>query len=71
MDARVQVLTRMSTRAGGHQSTHSPYTDAWRVIFYPDDERHSVCERAMIGPTRLVYRNKQFEQAMGFEGLFD
>ena len=71
MDARVQVLTRMSTRAGGHQATQSPYADAWRVICYPGDERYSVEARAMAGSTRLVYRNKQLEPVTGFEGLFD
>ncbi len=41
-----------------------------RVICYPGDERHSVRERAMPGPTRLWYRNKLFEPVEGFEALF-
>ena len=41
-----------------------------RVICYPGDERHSVRERAMPGPTRLRYRNKRFEPDGGFEALF-
>ncbi len=41
-----------------------------RVICYPGDERHSVRERAMPGPTRLRYSNKQFEAVDGFESLF-
>ena len=41
-----------------------------RVICYPGDERHSVRERAMPGPTRLRYRNKRFEPEGGFEALF-
>ena len=42
-----------------------------RVLCYPGDERHSVRERALPGPTRLHYRNKRFEPAGGFEGLFE
>ena len=41
-----------------------------RVICYPGDERHSVRERAMPGPTRLHYRNKRFEPDGGLEALF-
>ena len=42
-----------------------------RVICYPGDERHSVRERALPGPTRLHFRNKRFEPAAGFESLFE
>lgn len=41
-----------------------------RMICYPGDERHPVRERALPGPTRLVYRNKRFEPADGFDSLF-
>ena len=41
-----------------------------RVVCYPGDERHSVGERALPGPTRLHYRNKKFEPVDGFEALF-
>jgi hypothetical protein len=41
------------------------------VICYPGDERHSVSERAMPGPTRLRYCNKRFEPDGGFEALFN
>lgn len=41
-----------------------------RFICYPGDERHSVRERALPGPTRLHYRHQRFEPAEGFEGLF-
>ena len=41
-----------------------------RIICYPGDERHSVREHALPGPTRLHYRNKRFEPTGGFEGLF-
>jgi 8-oxo-dGTP pyrophosphatase MutT (NUDIX family) len=42
-----------------------------RAICYPGDERHSVRERALPGPTRLFYRNQRFEPAEGFEALFE
>ena len=41
-----------------------------RVVCYPGDERHSVRERALPGPTRLRYRNQRFEPVDGFESLF-
>jgi len=45
--------------------------DGTRVLCYPGDERHSVRERALPGPTRLLFRNKRFEPVGGFDGLFD
>ena len=45
--------------------------DGARVICYPGDQRHSVRERALPGPTRLHYRNRRFEPAEGFEALFE
>lgn len=41
-----------------------------RMICYPGDERHTVRDLALPGPTRLFYRNKRFEPLNGFEGLF-
>jgi 8-oxo-dGTP pyrophosphatase MutT (NUDIX family) len=41
-----------------------------RVLCYPGDARHPVGERALPGPTRLLYRNQRFEPADGFEALF-
>jgi 8-oxo-dGTP pyrophosphatase MutT (NUDIX family) len=41
-----------------------------RTICYPGDERHSVRERALPGPTRLTYRDKRFEPAGGLDALF-
>jgi hypothetical protein len=40
------------------------------MICYPGDERHSVRERALPGPTRLHYRDRRFEPAGGFDALF-
>jgi 8-oxo-dGTP pyrophosphatase MutT (NUDIX family) len=48
-----------------------PYEHAGvRMICYPGDERHSVRERALPGPTRLHYRDRRFEPAGGFDALF-
>jgi 8-oxo-dGTP pyrophosphatase MutT (NUDIX family) len=41
-----------------------------RVVCYPGDERHSIRERALPGPTRLHFRNRRFEPADGLEALF-
>jgi 8-oxo-dGTP pyrophosphatase MutT (NUDIX family) len=41
-----------------------------RLICYPGDPLHPVRQRAMPGPTRLLYRNKRFEPPEGFEALF-
>jgi 8-oxo-dGTP pyrophosphatase MutT (NUDIX family) len=41
-----------------------------RVICYPGDERHSVRQKAMPGPTRLIFKNKRFEPVSGFDSLF-
>ena len=34
--------------------------EGMRVICYPGDERHSLRERALPGPTRLHFRNRRF-----------
>lgn len=41
-----------------------------RVLTYPGDPRHSVQQRALPGPTRLIHRNRRFEPQDGFEALF-
>jgi 8-oxo-dGTP pyrophosphatase MutT (NUDIX family) len=40
------------------------------ILCYPGDSRHSVAQRALPGPTRLLYRNRRFEPAGAFESLF-
>lgn len=42
-----------------------------RVICYPGDARHTVRERAMPGPTRLLHRERRFYPEAGFDALFD
>jgi 8-oxo-dGTP pyrophosphatase MutT (NUDIX family) len=44
--------------------------DGMRMVCYPGDERHTVRERALPGPTRLSYRNRRFEPAGGLDALF-
>lgn len=45
--------------------------EGMRVICYPGDERHSLAQRVLPGPTRLEYRNQRFEPVGGFAALFD
>ena len=40
-----------------------------RLICYPGDTRHSVPRVAMPGPTRVYFRNRRFEPALGLEAL--
>ena len=40
------------------------------ILCYPGDSKHSVAQRALPGPTRLLYRNRRFEPAGDFETLF-
>ncbi|MBP8149505.1 MAG: NUDIX domain-containing protein [Limnohabitans sp.] len=42
-----------------------------RTICYPGDPRHSIRQRAMPGPTRLMFINKRFEPESGLDALFD
>lgn len=49
-----------------------PYeTQAGRVICYPGDPDHPVAQRAMPGPTRLLFENGRFRPPTGFDAWFD
>ena len=48
---------------------HSCEIDGERVVCYPGDERHPVRQRALPGPSRLVFRNRRFEPFGGFEAF--
>ena len=48
---------------------HSCEIDGERVVCYPGDERHPVKQRALPGPSRLVFRNRRFEPFGGFDAL--
>lgn len=41
-----------------------------RAVAFPGDARHPIVERALPGPSFLVYRNERFEPVDGFEALF-
>jgi 8-oxo-dGTP pyrophosphatase MutT (NUDIX family) len=40
-----------------------------RAIAFPGDARHPVAERALPGPSFVVYRNERFEPLDGFDAL--
>lgn len=44
---------------------------AGRVLCYPGDPLHSVRQRALPGPTRLLYRNQRFELETGITARLD
>jgi len=41
-----------------------------RAVAFPGDARHPVPERALPGPSFLLYRNERFEPEDGFEAFF-
>lgn len=43
--------------------------DGMRAVCYPGDTSHPISERALPGPTRLVWRNERFEPLEGLEAL--
>jgi 8-oxo-dGTP pyrophosphatase MutT (NUDIX family) len=45
--------------------------DGIRVICYPGDPMHSVPQRGLPGPTRLMFKDNRFEPIGGFETLFE
>ncbi|WP_028601304.1 NUDIX hydrolase [Ottowia thiooxydans] len=64
--ARADALTRKPPLV----EPESFEEDGTRVLCYPGDERHSVRERALPTPTRLVWKDKRFEPPGGFEAFF-
>jgi 8-oxo-dGTP pyrophosphatase MutT (NUDIX family) len=46
-------------------------TPTGRIICYPGDPSHPVPERAMPGPTRLLFEKNRFRPDTGFEAWFD
>ena len=48
---------------------HTCEIEGERVVCYPGDERHPVAQRALPGPSRLVFRNRRFEPYGGFDTL--
>lgn len=41
-----------------------------RAVAFPGDARHPVPERALPGPSCLIFRNERFEPPDGFDALF-
>jgi 8-oxo-dGTP pyrophosphatase MutT (NUDIX family) len=69
-DSVASVLAQARGRVPPVIQPESFDLDGVRVVCYPGDERHPLPRRALPGPTRLHYRNKRFEPAEGFDGLF-
>jgi 8-oxo-dGTP pyrophosphatase MutT (NUDIX family) len=44
--------------------------DGVRTITYPGDPRHPVADRAMPGPTALIYKDEYFVPEAGFDSYF-
>ncbi len=44
--------------------------DGTRVLTYPGDPEHSVSERRLPGPTRLVWSGAHFEPENGYDSFF-
>jgi 8-oxo-dGTP pyrophosphatase MutT (NUDIX family) len=69
-DTVASVLAQAHARLPPLIEPESFEQDGVRVLCYPGDERHSVPQRRLPGPTRLSYRNRRFEPDGGFEALF-
>lgn len=65
-DALAAARTRRPPVIQPKQFTH----EQMRAVAFPGDERHPVVERALPGPSFLVYRNEHFEPLEGFEAFF-
>lgn len=44
--------------------------DGGRIVAYPGDAAHPLRDRAMPGPSRLIWRQTRFEPEQGFDALF-
>ncbi len=71
LDSYAQVREQLRDHTPRLVEPVSVQTDGQRVIVYPGDARHHVRERAMPGPTALIYRDDRFEPESGFEQFFD
>lgn len=65
-----EVMAETSTRKPAVVRPEPHDIQGVRVLCYPGDVLHSVAEKALPGPTRLVYRNQRFEPEGGFDSLF-
>ncbi len=71
LESYAQVRERLRAHTPRLIEPVSVQSDGQRVIVYPGDSRHPVRERAMPGPTALVYRDNRFEPENGFERFFE
>lgn len=68
--ARVDDLLHAARRNGPTLIEPEPHDhEGVRVICYPGDARHSVCQPVWDGPTRLLHRNGRFEPEGGLAAL--
>jgi hypothetical protein len=65
------VLAEAAGRAPPLVQPEAHEVDGGRLVCYPGDERHSVRERAMPGPTRLLFAGGRFRPAGSVEEWFD
>jgi 8-oxo-dGTP pyrophosphatase MutT (NUDIX family) len=65
------IMDEAHSRRPPHIEPEPIRVDGGRVVAYPGDPEHPVRERALPGPTRLVWRDGRFEAAEGgFEAFF-
>jgi len=65
-----QVLASAAQRAPALIRPEPHDIDGVRVVCYPGDPMHPIAERAIPGPTRLMFRDKRFQPFGDFETLF-
>lgn len=64
------VLNMAADSTPGVVEPHVFKSDDTRVLAYPGDPAHPVPQRAIPGPSRLVYRNECFEPESGQQEFF-
>lgn len=65
-----QVLQAASGQAPALIRPEPHDIDGVRVVCYPGDPLHPIAERAIPGPTRLMFRDKRFQPFGDFDTLF-
>lgn len=65
------ALAHAATRVPPLICPESVQTPTGRMVCYPGDPRHPVAERAMPGPTALLFENNRFRPEAGFDAWFD
>lgn len=65
-----QVMTHARARKPPRIQPEAFQEGGVPMVCYPGDERHTLRDRAMPGPTRLCWTNERYEPRGGFEDLF-